>query len=421
VVNGRPLGAVLWRRRWTVVLVVVLVGAATGGWLLFAPRGYTATAMITVTPAEGVVGSHETVQELQATVAELASSRPVLREVRTRIGARRSVSTLQREVYGERVLGTALVRINAQDNDRVAAREMANAVADALPAHDPTGGRLRIAGAGRAVTPGGFSSPDVRTAVVAGSVFAVLLAFLAALLRERAVGRVEDRTQLAALGGAPVLATVSRPADPAELPAEDTRSPTAAQFRALRVALEFATRDDPTSVVVVAPATVDAAAAWTVLNLANALAQVEHRVLVIDADFGAKNHHPALKSKGPGLADVLRGSVELRDAVRPTPISGVCVLPSGNLSGASPATLVEVRFHSTLARIENEIDLVLVHAAPLSESDDARVMAAGHALLVTVGSGRVRAGVVRELTAELRRLRLRMVGTVLLGRARRRA
>jgi Mrp family chromosome partitioning ATPase len=325
------------------------------------------------------------------------------------------VATLQREVYGERVPGTVLVRITVQDGDRTVARRVADAVAGALPAHDPTGGRLRIAGAGQAVTPGGFSSPDVATAVVVGSVLAVLLAFVAALLRERAVGRVDDRAQLAVLGGAPVLATLSRPADPAELPEDETRSATAAQFRALRVALEFATSDDPTTTVVMAPAVVDAAAAWTVLNLAKALAQVEHRVLVIDADFGAKNHHPALKSKGPGLADVLRGSVELRDAVRPTAISGVSVLPTGHLSGASPATLVEVRFHTVLAQLDNEIDLIIVHSAPLSESDDAWVMAAGHALLVTVPSGQVRAGVIRDLMADLRRMRLRMVGTVLLG------
>jgi Mrp family chromosome partitioning ATPase len=418
VVNGRPLAAVLWRRRWTAVLVVVLVAAVTLGWLLLARRSYTATATITVTPRQ-LTATHATVEDLQVTVADLANSRPVLREVRARVGHRRSVSALQREVSGERVPGTALIRIAAQDTDRTFARDVANAVADVLPAHDPTGGQLRIAGAGRAVTPGDFSSPDVLTAVATGAVLAVLLAFLAELTRELAAGRVDDPTQLANLAGAPVLASLSRPDDPAELPAEATRTPTAAQFRALRVALEFATSDDPTSVLVVAPAVVDAAAAWTVLNLASALAQVEHRVLVIDADFGAKNHHPALKSKGPGLADVLRGSVELRDAVRPTPVSGVSVLPSGNLSGASPATLVEVRFHSVLAQIEREVDLIVVHAAPLSESDDARVMAVGHALLVTVPSGRVRAGTLRELAAELRRMRLRVVGTVLLGRRRR--
>ncbi len=156
------------------------------------------------------------------------------------------------------------------------------------------------------------------------------------------------------------------------------------------------------------------------MSLASSLAQVEHRVLVIDADFGAAAPHPAFKSKGPGLADVLRGNVELRDAVRPTTVSGVSVLPAGRLNGNAPATLVELRFHRAIAQIDKEVDVILVHSAPLAESDDAFVMAAGNALLVTVPSGRLRGRTLRELSASLDRMRLRVVGCVLLtGRSAR--
>ena len=117
---------------------------------------------------------------------------------------------------------------------------------------------------------------------------------------------------------------------------------------------------------------------------------------------------------------MLRGNVELRDAVRPTPVSGVSVLPVGNLGGASAATLVELRFHRAIAQIDKEVDVILIHSSPLSESDDAYVMAVGNALLVTVASGRMRGAAARDLAAALRRMRLRLVGSVLLtGRSRR--
>ncbi|MGH8860800.1 MAG: Wzz/FepE/Etk N-terminal domain-containing protein [Jatrophihabitantaceae bacterium] len=414
--NGRPLAATFWRRRWTALTVGVLVAAAAAACLLFATRSYTATATIVAAPTQALAPSHSTVDDLQSTIAHLADSGPVLSAVRGEVGGRRSVADLQDEVWAERVGGTVLIRIHVEDTDARYARDVANAIADALPKHDPSGGQLFFASAGRATVPRDFSSPDVLEVVVVGALLAVLLGAGAALVRERSAGRVDDSRQLATLTGAPVLARVSPPADPAELPAESSTSPVAAEFRALRVALEFASQDDPASVVVLAPIEPEAVAAWTTLNLASALAQVDHRVLVIDADFGARYPHPAMRSKGPGLADVMRGTVELRHAVRPTPVSRVCLLTAGNLGTSSAADLIELRFHKALAQIDHELDLVLVHAPPLRESDDARVMAVGNALLLTVAPGRVRAAAMRDIAAELQRLRLRLVGSVLLDR-----
>ncbi len=243
----------------------------------------------------------------------------------------------------------------------------------------------------------------------------MVLAVAAALLRERLAGRVDDRRQLARLARTPVLAVIGRPADPGA----DLRSgPGAADFRALRIALEFATSDRPTSLAVLAPVVRDDAAAWTAVNLAGALAVVEHRVLVIDADFRTPAAHPAFKSRGPGLADVLRGEVELRDAVRPTPVSGVSVLPAGSTAGADGSALLEVHFHRAMAQIDKEVDVILVHCAPMTESDDALVMAAGNALVLTVPAGRVRPAAVHDVSARVHRDRVRLVGSVLLGKSR---
>jgi Mrp family chromosome partitioning ATPase len=415
VLNGRSFAAVLWRRRLTGLLVLVVVAAGTLAWLLLAPRTYTATASITATPQASLAATAGTAANLQDTVAALADSQPVVADAVGDLGPERSVAVLQSETWAERVDGTAIIRIHVEDRDRHYAARAADAVAAVLPQHDPTGGQLLYTGVGSAAVPTSFTSPDIATSIVVGAVLAVLAGLAAVLTREVATGRVEDQNQLTALVQAPVLASVSRPRDPGEMPGESTPAAVATQFRALRVALEFATSDDPTSLVVMAPAVPDDAAAWTAVHLAGALAQVEHRVLIIDADFGARVRHPALKSNGPGLADVLRGKVELRDAVRPTPIAEVSVLPAGNLDGASPANLLELRFHHAIAALEKEVDLVLVLAPALSESDDARVMAAGNALLLAVPAKRVRARIVRGLAAELRRMRLRVIGTVLIG------
>jgi Mrp family chromosome partitioning ATPase len=349
----------------------------------------------------------------QRTVAALAESRPVILDVRDRIGRRRSVGQLQDEVHGYKVDDTALVRVDVADSDPALARDIANAVLAVLPQHDPTQGGLLITGAGMAVRPRHFSDPDVWSTVLIGAGIGIVVAVAGALLREAKAGRVDDPRQLARLTGSPVLASVTRPSDPDSAPT-DAPITVGDQFRTLRVALEFATSDEPTSTLVLAPVAADPAAAWTTVHLASALAQVDHRVLLIDADITAKHRHPALRGKGPGLIDALRGTVDLRDAVRPCPVSGVSVLPVGNVRGVAAANLIEVRFHGALARIGAEVDLALVQAAPVTESDDARVMAAGNALVLIVGAGRTRGAELRQLADDLRRQRLRVLGSVLL-------
>lgn len=415
MLNGRSLPAALWRRRATAALVVAVVAVGTLLWLVFAPRRYTATASIAATPLPPVSADHGTVEQLQATIAAIASSPAVVADLANRLDYRGNVATLHNDIWADRVPGTALIRVHVDAVRPVFAARAANQLAGLLGDHDPTAGQFRFSVVARARVPRSFSSPDIALAVVCGVLAAIVLAVALALLREWVAGRVDDRHQLASLARTPVLARLPGPADATEKSADVQAGPGAAQFRELRVGLEYATSDDPTSLVVLAPAVRDDAAAWTAVNVAGALAVVDQRVLVIDADFAAVQPHPAFRSKGPGLADVLRGNVELRDAVRPTPVSGVSMLPAGNLGGASAATLLELRFHRAMAQIDKEVDVVLVHCAPVAESDDALVMAAGHALLISVPAGRLRPRAVREIADHIHRTRVRLVGAVLVG------
>jgi Mrp family chromosome partitioning ATPase len=418
VLNGRSLPAALWRRRFTAILVVLVIAAATAAWLMLAPRRYTATATIAAIPVSSSGVDHGTVDDLLATVAAVAGSPAVASDLAQHVGFRGPVANLRREIWAEQVPGTLMLEVHVRTRNAAFAARAANRLASVLGEHDPTGGQFRFTIVAPATVPTRFSSPDVPAAVVLGVLAAIVLAGGAALVRERSAGRVDDKRQLATLARTPVLAALPRPADANEVSTDVQSGPSAAAFRDLRVGLEYATSDEPTSLVVLAPATRDDAAAWTAINLAGALALVDHRVLVIDADFAAGQPHPAFKTKGPGLADVLRGDVELRDAVRPTQVSGVSVLPAGNLAGASAATLLELRFHRAIAQIHKEVDVILVHCAPVAESADALVMAAGNAVLVTVPAGRVRPRVVTELADQVHRTHVRLVGAVLLGGCR---
>ncbi|HZZ95553.1 MAG TPA: Wzz/FepE/Etk N-terminal domain-containing protein [Jatrophihabitantaceae bacterium] len=414
--HARSLAVALWRRRWTALLVLVLVAAAAAGWLALAPRRYTAVATITAVPAPGAVQSG--VDDLERTLATLANSRPVLQDVAAKVGPRRSMATLRREISGERVGATMLIRVRVQDGNPDVAKLIANSVVDALPLHDPTGGKVVFTDAGRAVRPASPSAPDWLPVILIAAGAGIVLAILAALIRDSAAARVRHADELADLTGAQVLGGVSAPADVAAISVADP-GPLADQFRRLRVALEFAGSEVPTRAVIVSTVTADRASGWFVANLAATLAQVRHRVLLIDADTSDRPRHPVLAHKGDGLAEVLAQTVSLEDAVVSSGVPGVCVLPLGDRAMLAAEPLLELHFHRTLARLgPDAFDIVLVSAPPLDASDDARVMAAGNSLIVAVASASARPKLVRREIGEVHRMRLRLIGLVLMRSAR---
>lgn len=420
--NGRSFLVALWRRRWPALLVLVVEMAAVIVWLSLSPKEYTATTRFTVTPSATLLQSPGDFTSLELTLAAIVNSPPVMQEVSDKLHGVRSASVLEQEVTGALETGTLIVEIRVVDEDPTVARDVANTTFAVIPAFDPSGGLFLFASAGAATTPTTFSTPDVKLVLLAGFGLGILLAIATALIRESAVGTVDTEEQLRDTTGAETLGELSRPADVSALSVVEPGSGFVAEFRALRVALEFASSEQPARTVVLASAVPDSTDAWLGVNLAVALADVAHRVLLIDADFRDRPRHPALNFPDrPGLSDVLAESASLREAIVAGPVDGMHILPIGRADSATAANLVELRFHRVMSQVDNAFDIVLVLAAPPTQSEDARVMAVGGTLVLTVPAGRVRTKQLRRMIASLQRVNIAILGTVLVGTRRRRA
>ena len=258
-----------------------------------------------------------------------------------------------------------------------------------------------------------------------GFLLAAFLALVAAAIADRMFRTVTDSDELGEASETSVLGVLPKPDDPAGVPALDVDAEAFQAIRALRIGVEFASAEDPSRLLVAASASSsDPWPGWVEVNLAAALAEVGHRVLVINADRDGEVH-PALSSPGGlGLYDVLSGSCDLDEAVVPGPAGKVDVLPVGQAHLAGPS-LLEMRFRGLLEDTEDDYDVVIVHAASLAGSEDARIMAIHGAMLLTVPAGRVHPRAVRRAAEHLRGIRLQVLGSVLVGvrqtRRRRRA
>lgn len=412
--GARALGALIWRRRWVALLVFALVANVVAAGLVIAEREYTASARVAATPPAELSTSPASYSDLLGTVADIARSRPLLEEVADRV-QNRSVEQLRDAVEGDVVAGTVIIRVAVTDTDPERAARIANLVIDLLPNHDPSNGSFEFKVTERAVVPQDFTSPNVPLTALAGLLLALVTAVVAAVVADRVFRTVTDPEEMGAVSETAVLGVIPKPGDPDGVPAIDIRTDEFQALRALRIAIEFASAEDPTRLLVVTSASsTDPWPGWLEVNVAAALAEVGHRVLVIDADRDGPVH-PALDAPGEdGLYDVLAGTCELPDVVLEGPTPLVHVLPLGRAHLAAPS-LLEMRFRGLLEETEEDYDVVVVHAAPIAGSEDARIMAIHGAMLLAVPAGRVHPRYVRRAAEHLRMIRLRVLGTVLLG------
>jgi capsular exopolysaccharide synthesis family protein len=170
-------------------------------------------------------------------------------------------------------------------------------------------------------------------------------------------------------------------------------------------------------VLVVTSASPSEGKTTVVSNLAIALAEINQRVLVIDADMRRPRQHSVFGiANEHGLSDLLMEKVPLdatmlEDACTPTAVSGLYVMPAGGSRRSASSLLHSARLEELLTLARQSFDAVVVDTPPMVNIADARVVARfGDGLILVV-----RSRVTTRDAARLAKARFAEDGTPLLG------
>ncbi|MBN1553380.1 MAG: polysaccharide biosynthesis tyrosine autokinase [Phycisphaerae bacterium] len=158
-------------------------------------------------------------------------------------------------------------------------------------------------------------------------------------------------------------------------------------YRVLRTNVKSIVRADEGRVICVTSAGVGEGKSLTLINLAQVSAQLGDRVLVVDSNPHRPGLHTILQVEDhPGLSDLLAGEVALADAVHPTSLPNLHLLPSGTAYNASlPGLYDGDTFKEVMQKLKQKYDWIFLDSTPMiGASEAAELVRVADAILMVV-------------------------------------
>jgi capsular exopolysaccharide synthesis family protein len=160
----------------------------------------------------------------------------------------------------------------------------------------------------------------------------------------------------------------------------------------------------------------------TVSNLGIALAEINQKVLVIDADLRKPRLHDIFNLPNTwGLSDLLREKSSLADCplealARKTEIDNLYVLPSGPGTVSITNLLYSTRMADLVKRVRLDFDITIIDTPPMSYLSDARVLGRlADAAILVIRAARTTRDEARAAKQRLVDDGIRVLGTILNG------
>jgi capsular exopolysaccharide synthesis family protein len=186
---------------------------------------------------------------------------------------------------------------------------------------------------------------------------------------------------------------------------------------ALRTVLLQAARHDGVRVVMVTSAVTGEGKTSLACQLAASLGRGGRRTLLIDADLRHSAAHGRFDlPPAPGFAEALRGEIDPDDAIRPTKVANLSLLPAGRCDPAALEALAQDEVQTLFFDLKEQYEFVLLDVGPVLPVADAVVIGQhADAVLLSVLRDVSKLPQVYEAQQRLAALGIRMLGAVVSG------
>ena len=195
----------------------------------------------------------------------------------------------------------------------------------------------------------------------------------------------------------------------------DMRSASAEAYRTLRTNLIFSQAVQTLRTVLVTSASPGEGKTTTAANLAVSFAHHGMRVLLVDCDLRRGRLHKIFQvPREPGMTELVIGQEEAEGVIRQTDITGLYVIPSGNLPPNPSELLGGERMRKTLASLSEAFDLIVIDTPPLLAASDGAILATlSDGVVLVLRAGATEGEAAQQAIQQLSSVGARVVGAVL--------
>ena len=189
----------------------------------------------------------------------------------------------------------------------------------------------------------------------------------------------------------------------------------AESYRSLQTSILLSQAEEPPRVVLFTSALRSEGKTSTTINTAIVFAQMESRVLVIDADLRRSScHKTQWLERFPGLTELLTGQRTLEEVIKPTLTDNLFLITGGAVP-PDPVKLVgSQKMHEILTRLREQFDYIFIDSPPLIAASDAvRLSSMVDGVVLVVNGQETTRDVLKEACSRLQYAQAKVLGVVL--------
>lgn len=268
----------------------------------------------------------------------------------------------------------------------------------------------------RAEAPTVPSSPNVARNMALGLLIGLAIALMAIFLRDQLDDVIHTPEDLEGKLGLALLGVVPKSEDGDPLLAlDDPKSPVAEAYNSLRGSLLYSSTRGLPKVLVVTSAQAGEGKSTTSYAVAEGLARIGRRPLLIDSDLRRPSLHRIAGVSGErGLTDLLVSDDDPATVIVKTARSGLEVLPAGPLPPSPTELLSSPRMAQLLEQLSATYDTIILDSPPVLGLADAPLLAAiADGTIFVVEAERGRSGALKSALRRLRSVEPNILGAVL--------
>jgi capsular exopolysaccharide synthesis family protein len=192
-------------------------------------------------------------------------------------------------------------------------------------------------------------------------------------------------------------------------------SPVVEMYRMLHTAILLSQAGEPPKIILFTSGTQGEGKTTTLINTAITFAQMEAKVLVVDADLRHSHCHKMLAMEnGLGLTELLTRQRELTEVIKPTSLDNLSLISGGSIPPNPTALVGSKRMYEILTLLREDYDYILIDSPPIVPVTDAVLLSTmvDGVVLVVSGQGTPKQ-VVKAARSRLSYARAKVLGVVL--------